>query len=373
MDYYKALGVEKNASEQEIKKAYRKLAHKHHPDTGTGGGDDKKFKEVTEAYEVLGDKQKRQQYDQFGSASLGYGGTGGTGFGGFDFGGFKNVNVDFGAGGFGDIFESFFGGGGGRRKAGPQKGNDIEMVMQLNFEEAVFGTTKEVEISRYEKCEHCNGKGAEPGTELKTCNDCSGTGQQVKIQRTPLGQIQTSGICSGCEGRGKIPEKKCKKCGGESRILKTSIIKVKIPAGIHDQAVIKLKDKGEAGIQGGIYGNLFVHISIIPSKEFERIKDDIYTAKHIHLLQAVIGDEIPVKTVHGNVKLKIPAGTDSGKTFKIKNYGVQMLNSTSKGNHYVKIIVDIPQKLSKKERDLYEELAKESKLDIKPQSKGIFG
>ncbi|MBN2087098.1 molecular chaperone DnaJ [Candidatus Peregrinibacteria bacterium] len=373
MDYYKALGVDKNASEQEIKKAYRKLAHEHHPDTGKGGGNDKKFKEVTEAYEVLGDKQKRQQYDQFGSAGPGFGG--GQGFGGFDFGGgFKNVNVDFGAGGFGDIFESFFGGGGGRRsKAGPQQGSDIEMVIQLNFEEAVFGVTKEVEISRYEKCEHCNGKGAEPGTELKTCSDCSGTGQQVRIQRTPLGQIQTSGICSSCEGRGKIPEKKCKKCGGESRVLKTSVIKVKIPAGIHDQAVIKLREKGEAGIQGGTYGDLFVHISIIPSKEFERIKDDIYTTGHIHLVQAVLGDEITVTTIHGDVKLKIPSGTESGKTFKIKDYGVQKINSTTKGDHYIKVIVDIPTKLSKKEKSLYEELAKESNLSIKPQSKGMFG
>lgn len=372
MDYYKDLGVDKKASEQEIKKAYRKLAHKYHPDTGNG--DDKEFKKVTEAYEVLSDKQKRAQYDQFGSAGPGYGGGGGgQGFGGFDFGGgFKNVNVDFGAGGFGDIFESFFGGGGSRQKTGPQKGNDIEMVIQLNFEEAVFGTTKDVEISRYEKCEHCNGKGAEPGTELKTCSDCSGTGQQVKIQRTPLGQIQSAVICSACEGRGKIPEKKCKKCGGESRILKTSIIKVKIPAGIHDQAVIKLKDKGEAGIQGGAYGDLFVHISIVPSKEFERIKDDIYTTKHIHLLQSVLGDEIPVKTVHGDVKLKIPAGTDSGKTFKIKNYGVQIINGTSKGDHFVKIIVDVPKKLSKKEKEMYENLANESKLNIKPQGKGIF-
>lgn len=372
MDYYKTLGINKDSSEQEIKKAYRKLAHKYHPDTG--GGDDKKFKEVAEAYEVISDKQKRAQYDQFGSAGPGYTNTEGQGFGGFDFGGgFKNVNVDFGAGGFGDIFESFFGGGNGRSKTGPQKGNDIEMVIQLDFEEAVFGITKNIEISRYEKCEHCNGNGAEPGTNLRTCSDCSGTGQQVRIQRTPLGQIQTAAICSACEGKGEIPEKKCKKCGGESRILKTSIIKVKIPTGIHDQAIIKLKDKGEAGLHGGTYGDLFVHISIIPSKNFERIKNDIYTTGHIHLLQAVLGDEIPINTIHGEVKLKIPAGTDSNKTFKIKDYGVQKINSSSKGDHFIKIIVDVPKKLSKKEKELYEELATESKLDIKPQGKGIFG
>jgi len=369
MDYYKALGVDKKASEQEIKRAYRKLAQQHHPDTEKG--DEKKFKEITEAYEVLGDKQKRQQYDQFGSAGSG---PGGAGFGqGFE--GFQNVNFDFGAGGFGDIFDSFFGGGARRtaQKRGPSQGSDIEMVIGLKFEEAVFGVSKEVEISRYETCDKCKGKGAEPGSNLKTCDTCSGTGQQIRIQRTPLGQIQTSAVCSDCDGRGQIPEKKCTKCKGETRVLRTSVIKVKIPAGINDQAVIRLKDKGEAGSLGGPYGDLFVHISVEPSREFERIKDDIYTTQHIHVLQAVLGDEIPVKTIHGNVKLKIPAGTESGKTFKIKDHGVSKVNSTTKGEHYVKIKVDIPQKLSKKERKLYEELIAETNLDIKPQSKGIFG
>ena len=369
MNYYKILGVEKNASEQEIKKAYRKLAQKHHPDRN--GGDEKKFKEVTEAYEILSDKQKRSQYDQFGSTGTGPGG--GTGFGGFDFNGFQNANFEFG-GNFGDIFDSFFGGSGGRsRKTGPNTGSDIEMVLTIKFEEAVFGASKDIEISRYETCNKCSGKGAEPDSDLKTCKNCSGTGQQIKIQRTPLGQIQTSAICKECEGRGKIPEKKCTECNGETRILKNSTIKVKIPEGIHNQAIIKLKGKGEAGQLGGGYGNLYIHINIKPSTEFERIKNDIYTTQHIHLLQSVLGDEIPVKTIHGKVKLKIPAGTTSGKTFKIKNYGVKKLNGTQKGEHFVKIIVDIPSKLSKNERKLYEELVKESKLDIKPQSKGIFG
>ena len=367
MDYYKILGVEKGASESDIKKAYRKLAQKHHPDAG---GEEKKFKEVTEAYEVLGDKQKRSQYDQFGKAGTGAGPGGG--FGGFDFSGFQNVNVDFGNN-FGDIFDSFFGGQGrSRHKTGPTKGNDIEMVIQLDFEGAVFGTTKEVEISRFEACSHCKGQGAEPGTSLKSCDGCSGTGQQVRVQRTPLGQFQTSQICAECKGSGQIPEKKCKICKGESRILKTSLLKVKIPAGISDRAVIRLREKGEAGMQGGAYGDMFVHVSIMPSSEFERIKDDIYTTQHIHLLQAVLGDEIPVKTIHGEVQMKIPAGTISDKTFKLKDYGVVKVGSDQKGDHHVKIKVDIPQKLSKKERQLYEELSKEAKLNIKPQSKGIF-
>ncbi len=364
MDYYKTLGVEKNASETEIKKAYRKLAQQYHPDTGKG--DEKKFKEVTEAYEVLGDKQKRAQYDQFGSA--------GPGFGGFDFSGFQGVNVDFGST-FGDIFDSFFSGGAKRasKKRGPTKGNDIEMVVQISFEESISGVSKEIEVSRYESCTKCKGNGAEPGTELKTCSTCSGTGQQVKIQRTPFGQIQTAAVCGDCEGAGRKPEKKCHECNGEGRKLKTNVVKVKIPAGIHDQAVIRLAGKGEAGLQGGAYGDLFIHISVAPSKEFERIKDDIYTQHHIHVLQAIMGDEVPIKTVHEVVKLKIPAGTESGKLLRIKGYGVPKVGTESKGDHYVKIIVDIPAKLSGKEKKLYEQLVEESKLDIKPQNKGIFG
>jgi len=371
MDYYKTLGVEKNASESEIKKAYRKLAQQHHPDTENG--DEKKFKEVTEAYEVLGDKQKRGQYDQFGSTGPGFSGGKGSsqGFGGFDF---RNVNVDFG-GNFGDIFDTFFGGGGQRakQKRGPSKGTDIEMVLQIRFEEAIFGVSKEIEISRYETCVKCKGNGAEPGTKLKTCNKCSGTGQQIRLQRTPFGQIQTASICNDCEGAGKIPEKKCSACKGEGRILKTSIIKAKIPAGINDQSIIRLAGKGEAGIMGGQYGDMFLHISIAPSRDFERIKNDIYSKKTIHAIQAIMGDKIMIKTVHGETELIIPSGTQSGSTIKLRNMGVPKVGSSSKGDHIVKIIVDIPKKLSGKEKKLYEELAKEAKLDIDPQNKGIFG
>ncbi|MCK5613774.1 molecular chaperone DnaJ [Candidatus Pacearchaeota archaeon] len=374
MDPYKSLRVEKAASETEIKKAYRKLALKYHPDKGGTKEDEKKFKEVTEAYEILGDKQKRAQYDQFGSVGSGPGG--GAGFGGFDFNDFQNVNFDFGGGGgFGDIFDSFFGGGARRAKnqQGPIRGGDIEIVLHLTFEESVFGATKEVEISRYEQCEHCKGMGNEPGSKIINCDDCNGTGQHVRIQRTPLGQIQTAAACEKCKGAGKRAEKVCRECKGEYRVLKNQKIKIKIPAGIHDKAAIRLSGKGEAGLKGGPEGDLFAHISVTASTDFIREKDDIKTTQEIHLLQAVLGDEIEVKTIHGDIKLKIPAGTKNGKIFKLKEYGVPKVGTTIKGDHFVTISVDIPTKVSKKEKELYEELAKESNLNIKPQNKGLFG
>jgi molecular chaperone DnaJ len=376
MDPYKSLGVEKGASEEEIKKAYRKLALKYHPDRAGGKQNEEKFKEVTQAYEILGDKQKRAQYDQFGNVGGGFpGSTGGAnGFGGFDFSNFQNVNFDFGEN-FGDIFDTFFGGGGRRakRRQGPIRGNDIELVLRLTFEEAVFGVTKEVEVSGLEACEHCGGMGNEPGSRIVTCETCKGTGQHIRIQRTPLGAIQTAATCEVCDGAGQVPEKKCRVCKGEGRVMKTQTIKIKIPAGIHDKTAIRLTGKGEAGMRGGPNGDLFAHISVSPSKEFERDGENIKTSQRIHLLQAVLGDEVDVKTVHGEVKLKIPAGTESETVFKLKGYGVQKVNASTKGDHLVKIVVDVPKKLGRREKELYEELAKESGLDIKPQSKGIFG
>lgn len=374
MDPYKILGVEKGSSEDEIKKAYRKLALKYHPDRG-GKQHEEKFKEVTKAYEILSDKQKRAQYDQFGSVPEGAGFAGGPGgFGGFDFSNFQNINFDFG-GGFGDIFDTFFGGAGRRtkRKQGPIRGNDIEIVAHLTFDEAVFGTTKEVNVSHYEICEHCGGMGNEPGSKIITCETCQGTGQHVRIQRTPLGSIQTASACEACDGSGKIPEKKCRVCKGEGRVMKEEHIKIKIPAGIHDKAAIRLSGKGEAGLKGGSAGDLFAHISIAPSKTFEREGENIKTSQSIHLLQAVLGDEVDIKTIHGDVKLKIPAGTESETVFKLKGYGVPKVNASTKGDHLVKVIIEIPRKLSRREKELYEALAKEAGLDIKPQNKGIFG
>lgn len=373
MDPYKVLGVDKKATDTEIKKAYRKLALRYHPDKGGNAEDEKKFKEVTAAYEVLGDSQKRSQYDQFGSVGKGPGGT--QGFGGFDFNGFQGVNFDFGGRNFGDIFDTFFGGGAqhAQRNQGPIGGNDIEIIIHLTFDEAVMGTTKEVEISRYETCEHCKGMGNEPGSRIISCDDCNGTGQKIKLQRTPLGQIQTTAVCEKCGGAGKVPEKNCRECKGEYRVLKNQKIKVKIPAGINDKAAIRLSGKGEAGLRGGPTGDLFTHVSVAPSKEFERVGNDINTEQKIHVLQAVLGDEVKVKTIHGEVTLKIPAGTESGKVFKLKGYGVPIISTHNKGDHLVEIEVEIPKKLNKRERELYNALVSEAKLDIKPQSKGLFG
>jgi len=370
MDYYKLLGIKKSASDMEIKKAYRKLAQKYHPDINKDNQKaEKKFKEISEAYEVLSDKQKRAAYDQFGKAGVG-GTQGFNGFGGFDTSQFEGMNF----GGFGDIFDTFFGGRGqsGPNRAGPQKGADLEMGITLIFEESIVETEKELKINKKEKCTRCAGNGAEPGTKIKTCPTCKGTGQITQIQRTPLGSIQTSRVCPDCHGEGKIPEKKCTACGGTGFEQKVVNLKVKIPAGIHDGAVIRMSGKGEAGSKGGSYGDLYLHITVTPSQKFERKGNDIQTTQKIHLLQAVLGDEIKIETIYKEVTLKIPAGTQSGKTFKLKDYGMPKMNTHSKGNHFVKIIVEIPQKLSAKEKELYGKLTKEADLEIKPTEKGFF-
>ncbi len=371
MDYYKILGVDKSATDTEIKRSYRKLAQKYHPDVNKNNKEaEKKFKEISEAYEVLSDKQKRSAYDQFGKAGVGGGGQGGFGgFGGFDSSQFEGANF----GGFGDIFDTFFGGGRQHtRRTGPQKGADLEMVITLSFEESITNTEKEIKLNKKEKCEHCAGNGAEPGTKINTCSTCKGTGQITQIQRTPLGSIQTSRVCPDCHGEGKTPEKKCNKCGGSGSEQKVSKIKVKIPAGINDGAVLRMSGKGEAGSKGGPYGDLYLHITVTPSNEFKREGDDIYTSQNIHLLQATLGDEIKVKTIYGEVTLKIPAGTQSEKILKLKGRGVPKMNTGGKGDHYVKIVVNIPKKLSAKEKELYGELTKEAGLKIKPTEQGFF-
>lgn len=376
-DFYQTLGVSKSADESELKRAYRKLALEHHPDKHKGNKEaETKFKEINEAYQTLSDKQKRAYYDQFGSvpgasngAGPGAGGFGGQGgFGGFGNGGFEvNFNGGNGAGfgDFGDIFETFFGGANSgstssrRKRAGPYRGNDMETTLKLRFDEAVFGTEKDLVINKLEKCERCSGAGAEPESKIITCKTCNGSGEIRGMRQTIFGQVATQRPCDACEGRGKIPEKTCTKCQGTGRHKKTDTIKVKIPPGVDTGSTLKVTGKGEAGPLGGESGDLYVNLMVEKSKEFLRDGYDIYTEKEISVPQAVLGAEIPVNTLYGNITLKIPAGTQSGKVFRLKEYGVQKLQKNDRGDHMVKITVVIPAKLSRKEKELYEQLKQE--------------
>ncbi|MEQ3338169.1 molecular chaperone DnaJ [Clostridium butyricum] len=345
-DYYEVLGLQKGASDDEIKRAFRKLAVKYHPDRNQGNAEaEEKFKEINEAYQILSDPEKKAKYDQFGSAAFdGTGGFNGGGFGGFD---------GFDMGGFGDIFESFFGGSGGssRRRNGPVRGNDIEYTVTLTFEEAVFGVEKEISITRSENCEHCSGSGAEPGTNVKTCPTCGGSGQ-VRVQRqTPLGSFVSTSTCDHCQGSGKITETPCKECKGKGNIRKNRTIKVNIPAGVDTGNVMPLRGQGEHGLRGGTPGDLYIKINVTPSKVFTRKGNDIYIDTHISMAKAALGTEITVATVDGNVKYTIPAGTQSGTMFRLKSKGIQRVNSTGKGDQYVKVIVDIPKSLNKAQEE----------------------
>ena len=349
-DYYEVLGVSKTASEDEIKKAFRKGAVKYHPDKE--GGDEAKFKEINEAYEVLKDKQKRQRYDQFGHAGVGgaTGGAQGNPFEGFDFGG-QGMQFDFG-GGLGDIFGQFFGGAQGGQ--GPKRGRDVETSITLTFEEAVFGVEKKISLNLDDACDHCHGTGAEPGYGLKTCPDCKGAGQQTRVMNSIFGQIQQAVTCQTCRGKGKIPEKECSICGGKGTTRQAREIKIKIPAGIDDGATIRLREHGEA-VQNGSKGDLYVHIRVKAHKKFTREGNIILSMEHISMVDAALGTEIDVDTVDGKVRMKIPAGTQNGTDFKLSGHGVPNLRNESRGPHIVGIVVDIPTKLTKKQRELLEE------------------
>lgn len=360
-DYYEVLGVPKSASEDEIKKAYRKGAVKHHPDKE--GGDESKFKEVNEAYEVLKDKQKRQRYDQFGHAGVGgassgggYGGGGSSSFEGFGGFGGQNVNFDFGDGGLGDIFGQFFGGGAGRSQQGSRRGRDVEVNLRLSFEEAVFGIEYPLEVNLNDTCSHCHGQTVEPGYSLKTCPTCKGSGQQTRVMNTILGAIQQAVVCETCLGKGKIPEKPCTLCHGTGTERRKTTIKIKIPAGIDDGATIRLRERGEAADGGGTKGDMYVNISVKPHKLFTREGDLILSEAHISMADAALGTEIDVETIDGPVRMKVPAGTQSGTDFKLSGHGVPNLRTEKRGPHIVGMVVDIPTKLTKKQRELLEEL-----------------
>lgn len=350
-DYYEILGIGKNASADEIKKAYRKLAIEHHPDRG---GDEAKFKELSEAYEVLKDPEKRKRYDQFGHAGVGND-PGDGGFGG-GFGGAQgqSMNFDFGDLGLGDIFGSFFGGG-AQRQQRPTQGQDVETNIDITFEQSIFGTEIELKLNLQAKCEHCNGTTAEPGYDLKTCDECNGTGQVVRVQRTVFGNIQQAIVCPKCHGDGKIPEKVCSVCHGTGTRVKTVKIALKIPAGIEDGSVIRLRERGQA-IAHAPNGDLYVNVRVKPNKQFTREGDLILSKQHVDMVDATLGTEIEVDTVDGPIRMKVPAGTQSGSDFKLSNHGVPHLKGNSRGAHIVEIIVDTPNKLSRHQQRLFEEI-----------------
>jgi len=350
-DYYDVLGIAKGASADEIKKAYRKAAVSHHPDKE--GGDETKFKEVSEAYEVLKDSQKRQRYDQFGHAGVGGSSGGAAGSNPYEGYGGQNVQFDFGEG-LGDIFGQFFGGGGSRRQA-PQRGRDVEVGIQLTFEEAVFGVEEKIELDMDDECSHCHGTTVEPGHDMKTCPTCKGAGQVNRVMNTIFGQIQQNVVCETCAGRGKVPEKVCTVCRGKGTERRKRTVTLKVPAGIDDGATIRLTGNGEA-IGNGEKGDLYVNIRVKAHKHFTREGDIILSEAHIGMIDAALGTEIDVETVDGQIRMKIPAGTQSGTDFKLSNHGVPHVNNDSKrGPHIVSIIVDTPTKLSKKQKQLLED------------------
>ena len=355
-DYYEVLGVSKSASDDELKKAYRKLAKKYHPDLNPGDKEaEAHFKEVNEAYEVLSDSAKRQRYDQFGHAGVdpnyGAGGAGGAYSGGF--GGFDDL---------GDIFESFFGGGfggGGRGRRqnpnAPRRGGDSHINVVLDFFEAAHGCTKTVEVQKQEACDECGGTGAAKGTTPKTCPDCGGTGQVTVGQRTPFGVIQSTRPCSRCGGTGQIIETPCSKCHGSGRKTVTRKVEVKIPAGLDDDQTIAMRGYGDAGYNGGPSGDVIVVVSVRPDPLFERRGFDVWCDVPISYYTAVMGGEVVVPTVHGKVKYQIPEGTQPGTTFRLKGKGIQYLNGRGKGDQYVKVTIEVPKRLNREQKRELEE------------------
>lgn len=350
-DYYEVLGVGKDASADEIKKAFRKQAIQHHPDKE--GGDESKFKEVNEAYEVLKDQSKRQRYDQFGHAGVGGAPGGGNPFGGQGQG--QEMHFDFGDLGLGDIFSSFFGGGqagGGRPRS--KRGRDVETRVEVSFEQAVFGTEVDLRLDLEDSCEHCKGSTVEPGYQLKTCDTCKGAGQVVNVTRTIFGNIQQASICPTCQGAGKVPEKVCSVCRGKGTQKKTQAISLKIPAGIDDGATIRLREHGEA-VANGAKGDLYVNVRVKPHKRFTREGDIILSDEHLSMVDAALGTEIDVETVDGPIRMKVPAGTQSGSDFKLANHGVPHMRGDSRGSHIVTVVVDTPTSLTKKQKELLNE------------------
>ncbi len=356
-DYYEILGVSRDASEAEIKKAYRKLAHKYHPDKD--GGDEEKFKEVNEAYAVLSDAKKRAQYDQFGSAGAQAGGFGGAG--GFDFsqfGGAGGVHFETDFGDLSDLFGSMFGGQdmGGRRA---RRGRDIQTEVTIDFGDVIKGTKKDVFIRRRATCQTCGGTGGKPGAKEETCTKCGGKGRIQRTVQSMLGPIMQTVTCDACNGRGTVYSEKCETCKGEGIVVEEKTTSVDIPAGINDGQTIALAGQGDAGTYGAPAGDLLVTVHVTPDPRWTRDDDNIVTTQTITFSQAVLGDKIAVETVDGSVKMKIPAGTQSGEVFRIRGKGVPHLRGFGRGDHLVKVVINVPKKVTRAQKKLLEKLREE--------------
>jgi molecular chaperone DnaJ len=358
MDYYEVLGITKGASQDEIKKAFHKLAHKYHPDKG---GDEKKFKEINEAYQVLSDQNKRAQYDQFGRVFEGGQPGGADGFNGFNWawGNKGSQDVEFDLNDLGDVFEEFFG---GRRatKKDNRRGKDIQVDIEIPLEKTLIDFVEKINLSKQTTCNRCNGSGAEPATKIKECFSCRGAGQVQQVKKTIFGSFTSVGVCPECNGEGTIPEKPCNVCRGEGRIKAQETIEIKVPAGVDSNQVIKVEGKGEAGKKGGKSGNLYARIYVKKHSIFERKEDDLFTLLQINFSQAALGDEVELKVIDGtNILLEVPSGTESGKILRISGKGIPHFQGHGRGNLYVELKINTPKKLSKTQKELIEKLKKE--------------
>ena len=359
-DYYEILGISRGASQAEIKQAFRKLARQYHPDVSKEANAEEQFKEINEAYSVLSDEQKRAQYDRYGRAGLG------------DMGGMISANVNFN-----DIFEELFGfgaGGGGRgtRRNMPHRGRDLQMSIDLTFEEAIFGVEKEIQFEREESCSTCRGSGAEPGSTPRTCETCGGRGEVRQVRQTFIVQMVETVTCPNCQGRGQLIDKPCHTCSGRGLERKRVNKKVSIPAGVDNSMQIRLPGEGGPGSNGGPSGNLFLMVDVKPHEYFKRRGEDILLDLNINIAQAVLGAEIEVPTVDGQEKLTIPAGTQPGKVFNLRGKGVPRIRQSGRGDERVVVNVDIPKKLSAEQRELFEKLADTLGTTPRPQQKGFL-
>lgn len=350
-DYYEVLGVQKGASDDEIKKAYRACAKKYHPDLHPGDKEcEEKFKEVNEAYEVLSDSDKKARYDQFGHAGVDSNYGAGAGGAGSPFG--QGIDID-------DIFSSFFGGFGGRRSNNvnaPMRGSDIETTVYISFEDAAKGCKQTINYSCVTTCDDCHGTGAQPGTSPKTCSSCGGSGRVTINQRTPFGVVQTQRTCDACHGRGKIVDNPCKKCGGSGKQRKNKTVDVTIPAGIKDQQILNVSGRGNSGTNGGPAGDLHVYVNVRPHPVFERRGDDVWCEVPITFTQAALGADVVVPTLDGKVSYTVREGTQPGDVFRLKGKGIQRLGGRGRGDQYVRVTVEVPKNLNGKQKELIKQL-----------------